>query len=245
MRTPTPTTTPQNKPLETRRGWIRFPDDNSPHPTRIVRWTYLTYAAIILAWIAAWILKLQLDLLSPWIETGAGSFFYWISAKILIWILPALGLIRFAGRRLGQVLNFPNYKKWLLWGFGVGLAIALTGFIPSYLRGEPIFPMELSFALLNVLIIAPIFEEFLMRGAFLGNLEFGHNFWIANIITSFLFIGLHLPGWYFLGSLVENLLKPVGGVLSIFLISLAFGYAAKRGDSVIGAMIAHLLNNLS
>ena len=70
-----------------------------------------------------------------------------------------------------------------------------------------------------------------MRGAILGNLALGSKFWTANIITSFLFIGLHLPGWYFANSLVGMLLKPVGGAFSIFLISLAFGYAAKRGDS--------------
>jgi CAAX protease family protein len=218
---------------------------NGPQPAQIVRRTYLTYVAIILLWIAAWILKLQLDRLSPRIESSAGSFFYWTTAKILLWILPALWMIRFAGRRLDRVFNLPNYKKWLLWGFGVGLAITLTGFVPKYLRGEPIFPTEFGFALLNVLIIAPVFEEFLMRGAILGNLEFGYKFWTANIITSFLFIGLHLPGWYFANSLVGIVLKPVGGAFSIFLISLAFGYAAKRGDSVIAAMIAHLMNNLS
>ena len=40
--------------------------------------------------------------------------------------------------------------------------------IPNYLQGNPIWPTEFSFPLLNVLVIAPVFEEFLMRGAILG-----------------------------------------------------------------------------
>lgn len=45
-------------------------------------------------------------------------------------------------------------------------------------------------------------------------------------------------------NLVPNLLRPVGGALSIFIASLLFGYASRKGDSVIAAMIAHILSNL-
>ena len=47
----------------------------------------------------------------------------------------------------------------------------ITGIIPKYLQGQPILPTEFSFPLLNVLVIAPVFEEFLMRGAIQGNLQ--------------------------------------------------------------------------
>ena len=69
---------------------------------------------------------------------------------------------------MGQILNLANWRKWLTWGGGLGLLIALTGIIPNYLQGNPIWPTEFSFPLLNVLVIAPVFEEFLMRGAILG-----------------------------------------------------------------------------
>jgi len=54
----------------------------------------------------------------------------------------------------------------------------------------------------------------------------------------------HIPGWFFMGVLWENLTQPAGGALSIFLVSLGFGYAAHRSRSVLGGVIAHFLNNL-
>lgn len=122
--------------------------------------------------------------------------------------------------------------------------IALTGIIPNYLQGRPILPTEFSTSLLNVLIIAPIFEEILVRGALLTHLRQSYSFAAANIITSVMFLILHVPGWYFMGVLVDNLTQPAGGALSIFLCSLAFGYAAYRSDSVMGGILAHFLNNL-
>lgn len=47
-----------------------------------------------------------------------------------------------------------------------------------------------------------------------------------------------------MGVLWENLTQPAGGALSIFLVSLGFGYAAHRSRSVLGGVIAHFLNNL-
>ena len=82
-----------------------------------------------------------------------------------------------------------------------------------------------------------------MRGAILGNLQQGHSFFVANIISSLMFVVLHMPGWYFMGVLSENFVGPVGA-FSIFLVSLAFGYATHRSRSVMGGVLCHFLNNL-
>ena len=145
----------------------------------------------------------------------------------------------------GQIFNITNYRGWLLWGGGIGLAIALISFVSNYLNNKSFQPsITFSIALLNVLVIAPIFEEFLLRGAVLGNLRQQYSFWQANFLSSLMFVVLHLPGWYFAGSLVENITKLVGGAAAIFGVSLLFGYAVKRSDSVIAGMLAHFLNNL-
>ncbi len=44
--------------------------------TRIARITLLTFAAIIAAWIAAWMVKVQLDGTVLWLATSAGGFVY-------------------------------------------------------------------------------------------------------------------------------------------------------------------------
>lgn len=137
----------------------------NPQRRALIRQSYFTFGAILIVWTAAWLLKIQLDDVFPTIDTSAGSFIYWTLAKVLIWVLPAMWLIQRSGRASREVFNLPNYRKWLAWGIGIGLLIALTGFIPSYLAARPLLPSEFSFALLNILIIAPIFEEYLMRGA--------------------------------------------------------------------------------
>ena len=58
------------------------------------------------------------------------------------------------------------------------------------------------FALVNVLVVAPLFEEVVFRGFFLRELQESHvAFWPANITAALMFLGLHLPGWYFVGRL--------------------------------------------
>jgi membrane protease YdiL (CAAX protease family) len=212
---------------------------------RIAWSTWLIFAAIIAVWIAAWMVKVQLDDSIPWMATSVRSFVYWTTAKLLLWVLPAYWLVRLGGRDLKQVFNVANVKGWLFWGGGVGLLIALTGWIPKLLAGKPIFQFQPSYALLNVVLIAPFFEEFLLRGAVLGNLRQQHSFWLANLATSLCFVVLHLPGWFFTGTVIESLTRPVGGALSIFIVSLLFGYAVKRGNSLLSGVLAHLLNNLS
>lgn len=210
----------------------------------IVRSTCVTFLILILVWIGAWLLKLYLQQQAAWLTTSGGSFLYWLVAKVLVWILPAFWLLRLPGNSIQDVFNISNYRAWLSYGMGIGLLIGLTGMIPNYLQGKAMLPTTFSWPLVNVLVIAPIFEEFLLRGAVLTNLQKGYSFPIANIITSIFFVVLHLPGWFFGGTLVENLTNPFGGALSIFLLSVAFGYAAHRSRSVMGGILAHFLNNL-
>lgn len=211
---------------------------------KLIKSTYLTFALLIIVWIGAWLLKLDAEEYLLWLKSSGGSFVYWLIAKILIWIIPAMFLLKISKRDLNVVFNLSNWRSWLGWGGGIGLLIALTGIIPNYVQNKPILPTSFSWPLINVLVIAPIFEEFLFRGAILGNLQKKYSPFIANLISSAMFLLLHIPGWYFMGVLTDNLARPAGGALSIFLVSIAFGLATQRSKSVMGGIIAHFLNNL-
>ncbi|NLM25827.1 MAG: CPBP family intramembrane metalloprotease [Firmicutes bacterium] len=211
---------------------------------KLIKSTYLTFALLIIVWIGAWLLKLDAEEYLLWLKSSGGSFVYWLIAKILIWIIPAMFLLKISKRDLNVVFNLSNWRSWLGWGGGIGLLIALTGIIPNYVQNKPILPTSFSWPLINVLVIAPIFEEFLFRGAILGNLQKKYSPFIANLISSAMFLLLHIPGWYFMGVLTDNLTRPAGGALSIFLVSIAFGLATQRSKSVMGGIIAHFLNNL-
>lgn len=98
--------------------------------------------------------------------------------------------------------------------------------------------------LISVTVIAPFVEELLFRGAVLGGLLQRYRFGTANVISSLLFVSVHFPGWYFSGTLVDNLTKPIGGALSIFVLGLIFGFVTRQSRSVLGGMLAHGINNL-
>ncbi len=215
---------------------------SSMSSSEVTRKTYILFSVIIILWIIAWILKIQIDEIAG--KTALGSFTYWTTAKLLIWILPSLWLIRLSGRNLNLVFNLSNYKKWLLWGTGIGSGLALVGIARNYLNGSSIFPTRFDYALVNILLISPVFEEFLVRGALMGNLQKTSSFLKSNIISSLMFVILHMPGWFFMGSLTSNITK-LDGVVSIFFIGLLCGYAVKRGNSVLGGVIVHFINNLT
>jgi len=212
----------------------------------IARQTYITFALLILTWIVAWTLKVYvLDSRFTWLTTSLGGFAFWTLAKLIVWILPAQWLIRLSGRAVGDVLNVSNWKNTVAWGLGVGLVIASTAVGPRVMRGQPLLTLQPTFAALNAVIVAPIFEEFLLRGAVFGNLVRVHSLRTANIVSSLLFVSLHVPGWFFMGHLAEKLTAPLGGAFSIFVLGLAFGYATHRSHSLAGGMVAHFVNNLA
>jgi membrane protease YdiL (CAAX protease family) len=93
-------------------------------------------------------------------------------------------------------------------------------------------------------VIAPLFEEFMFRGAVLGALLERYRFAVANVLTAALFLGLHLPGWYFQGRLWEHLMSLAGGALAIFVLGLVFGFVAQRGRSLVASILTHAISNL-
>ena len=105
----------------------------------IARQTYITFALLILTWVVAWTLKVYvLDSRFTWLNTSLGGFAFWTLAKLIVWILPALWLIRLSGRAVGDVLNVSNWKSAVAWGLGIGLVIASTAMVPRVMRSQPI-----------------------------------------------------------------------------------------------------------
>ena len=205
----------------------------------------LTFALILALWIGTWILKIALDAAWPVLAGEAASFTYWTTAKLLAWILPSICLVRRTGRTVRGLFTVHSLRKMLLWSGLIGVVLVLMNIGGHWLKHTPVFAHVLSFSFVNVVVIAPVFEEFTMRGAIFGELRRRYSFPVANTVTALLFVLLHCPGWYFKGSLVSNLLTPLGGALSIFVIGWLCGLVAERGRSVIGSMLVHLLNNLT
>jgi membrane protease YdiL (CAAX protease family) len=206
--------------------------------------TFCVVFAVYVAWIGAWLLKETLDHHVAWVTSSGGAFAYWTAMKLLLWVLPSVGLICFSGRRLREVFRIERFRSVLAWGVGAGLVLGGISLITKAITHQPLLALTVSWPQFSVLAVAPVFEEFMFRGAVLGNLMQRYRFGLANTLTAALFLGLHLPGWHFQGRLWANLTAPVSGALSIFLLGWVFGLVAHKSQSVTAGMIAHSLNNL-
>jgi membrane protease YdiL (CAAX protease family) len=176
--------------------------------------------------------------------TSQGQFVYWLVMKLLLWVAPSLALLRYSGRRIIDVLGMRRVRSVLLWGGGVGLLLGALSLLVRAYGQLPFFAFEDIWSFISGVIIAPIVEEIAFRGAVLGALTQHFRFVSSNLVTALLFLGIHLPGWYFQGTLESNASSPLGGAVSIFLLGLVFGYVACRSTSVSGSIITHILNNV-
>ncbi len=201
------------------------------------------FALIMVAWALVWIAKSYLDAAFAWTGDDSATALFWLAAKSVVWIVPACWLIHASGHDLKSQFNLKEWRRWTFWGTAVGLLVALTGLVPKMLAGSALFSHALDYGTLNVLIVAPLFEEFLIRAAVLGSLVRALGFWRANVVAAVCFVVLHIPGWYMAGSLSKNLGQPVGRALSIFILGLCFGWATRKGGSFLAGSVAHCLNN--
>ncbi len=141
------------------------------------------------------------------------------------------------------MLQVKKIRAVLLWGGGVGLVLGVIAILGKTIEHQPLLIFEDTWSSISGVLVAPIVEEIVFRGAVLGALMQRYRFPIANLLTAFFFLGIHIPGWYFQGVLTDTLLSPLNGALSIFILGLIFGYVAYRSNSVSGSILAHILNN--
>jgi membrane protease YdiL (CAAX protease family) len=175
--------------------------------------------------------------------TESARFLYWTILRLLIWVLPPCLLIIRSGRRLRDVVSLRDMKRILLWGGGFGALAALSVVLTRTLSGRPLFSFYWNASVLTALFIGPVVEEITFRGVVLDAFQSRMKFWPANLITGFLFLLVHFPGWYFQGTLANFLTKPLGGGLTILILGLIFGLVAKKSRSVSGSILTHIINN--
>lgn len=206
--------------------------------------TFCFLAFVYCFWILAWLLKLFLDTQNFWIKSDEGSFVYWIFPKLLVWIIPSVIFIRLIGKSFQEVLGFQNLRRTIFYGGGIGALLVLINILAKlFIFHKPLILDRSLFPFLSAVLIAPFVEEITFRGAVLNGLLAGYSPKMSNFLCAVFFLGIHLPGWYFRGELVNQLYSNVA--ISIFILGLIFGYIALKSNSIIGSVIAHFLNNLT
>ena len=151
-------------------------------------------------------------------ETSLAYALTGIGVRLLVWILPVIAYIRLADHA-----NPLHYLKLVVrWRTGVlvGLALAAVIFALSVLRfGWPhITRSAVTWnSVLGTSFGIGFFEEIPFRGFILQKLAARMSFWLANLISSLLFVTIHLPGWISL----QPFSWPVA--LNVFVFSLVLG----------------------
>ena len=201
---------------------------------------YLTgyFVFLIAAWVGAWYLH-DLTVVR---DLGPGATVaYWTIAKLMVWIAPMLLIVTCVLKRPAVAyLGLTGFARGIRAGAVVGAAFVLVSAIVDVFTRTHALPGP-SWGMLNALAVAPLFEEVMFRGFALKALEdSGCRFWPANTIAAILFLGLHLPGWYFMGRLGAS--HVVIG-LSVVVIGMVAGYAKRRSNSTWASVTVHFLNN--
>lgn len=216
-----------------------FPRKNSAIANRAI--------AFVLALIIVWTLFLWLNIFLtarfPALAAGPWHIVYYVSRKLLLWVVPALWLIHYSGFGVWKIIGLNRFRQIALWGAGVGLILGAIVTTIKTLTHQPLFQFTVAWSFVNAVLLSPIIEEIVFRGALMESLKTRYSFIRANLITGILFLCIHMPGWFFQGRLGEKLMSPTGAI-PIFALGLLFGYVAHKSKSVAASAVTHTLCNL-
>jgi membrane protease YdiL (CAAX protease family) len=168
--------------------------------------------------------------------------------KFLFWVAPAILFVRWVRRTspyayLGLSV-LPSKKQWqiclgitgLFLSIIIAVALLVEGKSLSFARIAPIF--TLSGILFH--FFSPWMEEVLFRGLLLKEFQEFMPKALANLVTSLLFVGVHLPYWLTHEGFTATVLT---NSIGIFIFSLVAGWLYLKSNSLWPPTLAHILNN--
>ena len=142
-----------------------------------------------------------------------------IGLRLVIWVAPVLLYLRYVdGVRPLDYLKLTHHVRR---GLVVAAALTVVNVLGSMARfGPPQLSMERVTwnSVLGTSFLVGFIEEIPYRGFMLQKFAERVGFWLANLLTSLLFLGIHLPGWMALHSLNADMAGTVfiiGAVLAI------------------------------
>ena len=161
-----------------------------------------------------------------------------LSFRFLFWIAPVFAYLRYVDR-----VNPFEYLKLtgnVRRGITVAIALTVINVIGTYARfGPPHLSLHRVTwnSILGTSFAVGFIEEIPYRGFMLRKFNERMNFWLANVISSLLFLSIHLPGWISLHTL------NAGAAVSVFILGFIFAMAVKYSGSLWSSILAHSAND--
>lgn len=178
----------------------------------------------------------------PWMrslgERTLGYALVNVSIRLAVWVLPVfLYLIYVDGVNPVEYLKLKqNWKR----GVILGLVLSAINLFGSMIRFGIPHPSAQSLtwnSVVSTSILIGFIEEIPYRGFMLQKFSERYGFWIATLVSSILFLGIHLPGWISL-----HLLK-VSSVVFVFVFGLVMAIVFRYGKSLWAPIITHSTND--
>jgi membrane protease YdiL (CAAX protease family) len=198
---------------------------------------FLIYvAAFHLLWIA-WPYFLYPRLLSVGAATPTYAAIN-LTFRFLYWIAPVLLYLRYVdGVNPFAYLKLRGHVR-----RGVIVAVLLTviNVIGTFARfGAPHLTMARVTwnSILGTSFSIGFIEEIPYRGFMLQKFAERMNFWLANLVTSLLFVSIHLPGWIALHTF------NAGAAVSIFVFGAVMAIALRYSKSLWAPILTHSAND--
>lgn len=164
--------------------------------------------------------------------------------KPLIWFIPIITAIQQAKTSFKFQLKVWNLKIMLV-SIGVGVGLALLQLIPRLLNNNIKLQSLLTIPNISIILVpffTAVIEEIVFRGFILQQLKSYYSPIVANIITSLLFVLIHIPILVLVYS-ISGLSLPMG-LYIIFVNSFFFGLLYQKTENLGFPIIAHFINNL-
>jgi membrane protease YdiL (CAAX protease family) len=161
-----------------------------------------------------------------------------ISIRLLVWVLPVFLYLRYVDH--AEPIEYLKLKRY--WKRGVLIGLALTGinFLLSLARFGVPNPNKQSITWTSILgtsLLIGLVEEIPYRGFIFQKFQERLGFWIANLISSLLFLGIHLPGWISLQML------RAGTMVFVFIFGVLMAIVFRCSKSLWSVIVTHSLND--
>jgi membrane protease YdiL (CAAX protease family) len=209
----------------------------APERTRSALAPFLAYVvAFHLAW-AAWPFWLYPRLVALGDTTLAYAAAN-IGIRLLVWVAPVWAYLKFVDGV--DPLDYLKLRDRVPRGVLVAVALTALNFAGTMLRFGPPHPTLQRVTWNSVFgtsVLVGFIEEIPYRGFMLQKFGERFNFWMANLITSLLFLEVHVPGWIALHQLRADT------AVTIFVFGFIMAVVFRYSTSLWAPIITHSTND--
>src|SRR5262245_48034721 len=194
-------------------------------------------AAFHLVWIA-WPYLLYPRLIAALGDRTLAYALVHLTIRVIVWIAPVFLYLRYVDRV--EPLEYLKLKRHIGRGLAVAAALTALNIAGTFARfGVPQLTLDRVTwnSVLGTSFLVGFIEEIPYRGFMLRKFAERLGFWLANLVTSLLFLAIHLPGW-----LALHTLHP-GAAVSVWVLGFVMGLAVRYSNSLWAPIVTHSAND--